>query len=96
MNDIQIFKEKEINNYLSNIDLTNMDINSMKMELKGILGEEPAIKLNYVTETLLNEDGSDSKKIEHLETVTVTFTINKELIPGKDIPFPISKTFVVG
>jgi len=96
MNDIQLFKEKQINDYLSNIDLLNMNISQMKSELKSLLGEEPAIKLNYVNDKMITEDGNSEKIVERLDTVTIIYTINKELIPGKEMPFPISKTFIVG
>lgn len=95
MNTIQAFKEKAINNYLSTIDLTNMDIMQMKTDIKALISEEPAIKLNYVNEKSLNEDGSEGKRVEKLDSVTITFTISKELIPGQEIPFPISKEFLV-
>jgi len=96
MDNLQVFKEKAINNYLSSIDMTDMNIQQMKNDLKSLLGEEPAIKLNYVKDKTLNEAGDDEKIIERVDTVTVTFTINKELLPGKEMPFPISKDFIVG
>ena len=96
MDSLQAFKEKAINNYLSGIDMQDMNINQMKSDLKSLLGEEPAIKLNYIQEKSLNEAGDEEKIIETLDTVTITFTINKELLPGKEMPFPISKDFIVG
>ena len=95
MDNLQAFKEKTINNYLSNVDLTNMNIQQMKDDLKILIGEEPAIMLNYINEKSLNEDGSEGKRIEKLDSFTITFTINKELLPGKEMPFPISKKFIV-
>ena len=95
MDNLQAFKEKAINNYLSNIDLTNISVKQMKNDLKVLLGEEPAIKLNYINEKLLNEDGNKEKIVEKLDSITIIFTINKELIPGTDTPFPITKTFIV-
>jgi len=95
MDSLQQIKEKAINNYLSSIDLVDMDINQMKQDLKSLLGEEPAIRLNYVTSQAINEDGSKAKKIEKVDSISITFTINKEIIPGSEIPFPITKDFLV-
>jgi len=95
MDNIQAFKEKQINTYLSSIDLTNMDIKQIKQDLRNLIGEEPAVQLNYINEKPLNEDGSEGKRVEKLDSVSITFTINKELLPGQEIPFPITKKFLV-
>jgi hypothetical protein len=97
MDNIQMFKEKQINDYLSSIDLSNIDANQIKIDLKNKLGEEPAIKLNYIREDMITEDGNkNGKKIEHLESMTIIFTVDKEILPGQTAPFPITKTFIVG
>ena len=67
----------------------------IKQELRSLIGEEPAVQLNYINEKPLNEDGSEGKRIEKLDSISITFTINKELLPGKEIPFPITKKFLV-
>ena len=95
MDNLQAFKEKAINNYLSNINLNELDTNQLKQDLKALLGEEPAVQMNYISEKAINEDGSDGKRIEKLDSVTITFTINKEVMPGTEIPFPISKKFLL-
>ena len=95
MDNLQVFKEKQINTYLSSVDLTNMNIKQIQQELKQLIGEEPAVKLNYINEKSLNEDGSEGKRIEKLDSVSITFTINKELLPGQEIPFPITKNYLV-
>ena len=95
MDNLQVFKEKQINTYLATVDLTDMNIKQIQQELKQLIGEEPAVKLNYINEKTLNEDGSDGKRIEKLDSVSITFTINKELLPGQEIPFPITKEYLV-
>jgi len=95
MDNLQAFKEKAINNYLSNINLNEIDIKKLKNDLKSLLGEEPAVELNYINEKSLNEDGTKETRIEKLDSVTITFTINKEVMPGTEIPFPISKKFLL-
>ena len=95
MDNLQVFKEKQINTYLSSVDLTDMNIKQIQQELKQLIGEEPAVKLNYINEKSLNEDGSEGKRIEKLDSVSITFTINKELLPGQEIPFPITKNYLV-
>ena len=95
MDNLQLFKEKAINNYLSTISLVDIDVAQMQKDLKSLLGEEPAIKLNYVSSQAINEDGSKAKKIEKVDSISITFTINKEIMPGNEIPFPITKDFLV-
>ena len=95
MDNLQAFKEKQINTYLASVDLTDMNIKQIQQDLKNLIGEEPAVKLNYVNEKLLNEDGSEGKRVERLDSVSITFTINKELLPGQEIPFPITKNYLV-
>jgi len=92
-----MFKEKQINDYLSSIDMTNLDANQIKKDLKAKLGEEPAIKFNYKQEQMLKEDGSEEKiRIEKLESLTIIFTVEREIMPGQTAPFPITQTFIVG
>jgi len=95
MDNLQQFKEKQINTYLSSIDLTNINIKQVQTDLKTLIGEEPAIKLNYINENILNEDGSKGNQIEKLDSISITFTINKELIPGQEFPFPITKKYLI-
>jgi hypothetical protein len=99
MDSLQQFKEKVINDYLSSIDMTAeyLDANQIKRELKSKLGEEPAIKFNYESETMLKEDGSGEKvRVEKLESMTIIFTVDKEIAPGQTAPFPVTQTFIVG
>lgn len=98
MDNLRIFKEKEINNYISNTDLNNIDVKQIKIDLRNKLGEEPAIKLNYKNEEMIMEDGSGSKKIEKLHSITVIFTVDQEVnINGMTTtqPFPVEKTFYI-
>ena len=95
MDSLQLFKEKAINNYLSSVDLVNIDVEQMKKDLRPLIGEEPAIRLNYIDQTPLNEDGKKGIKKEKMNSISVTFTINKEIMPGSEIPFPITKEFLV-
>ncbi len=88
-------KEKAINNYMSEVDLENLDANQIKNDLQQIIGEIPAIKLNYEQETILNEAGADTgKKLEKLESIELIFTYEKE-IGGKNIPIPVNKKFFI-
>lgn len=95
MDNIKAFKEKVINNYISNIDYNVIDVEQIKADLQQLLGEKPAIKLNYKQETLLNEDGSKGKKFEKLESITVIFTYDA-IIGDQTMPMPVSETFIIG
>jgi len=76
MDEIKKLKEKQINDYISNILLNEetIDIDNMKSELGVILGEMPGIDLEYKTEHLLVEDGKKSIRKEKLESVNIYYT----------------------
>lgn len=93
---LQIFKEKQINDYLSSIDMLDLNIEQIKKDLKSKLGEEPAIKMNYKNEQMVKEDTGEKIRIEKLESITIIFTIEREIAPGITAPFPVSQTFIVG
>lgn len=96
IDNLQIFKEKQINDYLSSIDMTNLDVDQIKRDLKSKLGEEPAIKMNYLNEQMVKEGTSEKIRVEKLESVTIIFTVEREIAPGLTAPFPVSKTFLIG
>lgn len=99
MDSLQQFKEKVINDYLSSIDMSEefLDANLIKNELKSKLGEEPAIRFNYIKEEMIKEDGSNEKvSVEKLDSMTIIFTVEKEISPGVTAPFPVTQTFIVG
>ena len=89
MDSLQMFKEQQINDYLSSIDLNNIDTNQLKNDLRNKLGEEPAVKFNYISELMINEDGTKDKRVENLESVTIIFTVEREIMPGKTVPIPV-------
>lgn len=93
---LQIFKEKQINDYLSSIDMTDINIEQVKKDLKTKLGEEPAIKFNYINEQIIKEGTSEKVRVEKLQSVTIIFTVEREIVPGFSSPFPVSQTFIVG
>jgi len=94
MNALKTEKQKIINNYLSSIDLIpdKININEIKSDLKKLLAEEPAVRLNYKKEYKLNEDGSKSKPIEKLKSMTIIFTYLNE----NNIPIPVEETIIIG
>ena len=93
--DEKSIKEKAVNNYMSSVDLDNLDANQIKNDLHQLLGETPAIKFNYEQESILNEDGADTgKKLEKLESIELIFTYEKE-IGGKTVPIPVNKKFFI-
>ncbi|NPV13286.1 MAG: hypothetical protein HPY57_16115, partial [Ignavibacteria bacterium] len=71
VDNLQNFKEKQINDYLSSIDMTDIDINQIKRDLKHKLGEEPAIKMNYKNEKMVKEDTGEKVIVEKLESFTI-------------------------
>jgi len=76
MNDIKNLKEKKINDYISNILLSeeSIDVDKMRNELGMILGEKPGIDLEYKTESLIVEDGKKTIRKEKLESINIYYT----------------------
>jgi hypothetical protein len=91
-------KEQLIENYISSIDLNNIDINNIKNSLKDALGEIPAVKLNYEKEIqfITERDGMEPKpkKVEKLNSIEITFIVEKEF-EGNVIPIPVTKRFII-
>ena len=96
MDDLQLFKEKIINDYMSSIDLLNLDLNQIKAELKSKLGEEPAIRMNYKNTQMIREDTKEKVNVEKLESITIIYTVEREIVPGQLTPFPITKEIIIG
>jgi len=93
---IRDIKKKAINDYISRIDdFSSIDIDTIKEDLSRLIGERPAIRLNYKQDQLINEDGSKGKRIEKLESLTIIFTYDI-LMGDKSIPMASTENFVIG
>ena len=71
-----MFKEKAINDYIfNNIDLTKAGAHDIKLGLKSVLYEEPAVKFCYKQETKLNETtGKVERMPSELEAIEIYYT----------------------
>ena len=87
-------KIKEINDYISSINLNEINTNQISEHLHIKLGERPAVRLNYKTNNLINEATKEVKKIEKIESITIVFTTSRE-IGGQTVYFPVEETFIV-
>lgn len=76
MDDIKIFKEKAINDYIySNINLTHAGSTDIKRGLKNLLGEEPAVKFNYKENMKINETTGKVERLQNeLESIDIYYT----------------------
>jgi len=76
MNDIVALKRKQINDYISSIELDENSISvfQMKNDLHKILGEKPGIELKYKNETIITEAGNKRKINKTLESITIFYT----------------------
>jgi hypothetical protein len=76
MDDIKIFKEKMINDYIyNNINLAHTGTNDIKMGLKMVIGEEPAIKFNYKENMKINETSGKVERLQNeLESIDIYYT----------------------
>lgn len=94
MDDLKQFKKTQINNYLSSINTEYINATQIKEDLALILQERPAVWFNYEQETLVTEDGSRTKKLEKLKSVTITFTY-ESIINGKLESIPVKETYIL-
>lgn len=75
MNEIKNLKEKQINDFVYEVELNNVSVSEIKQGLKQILGEEPGIKFNYSQETKVNETtGKKERGEKELESIEIYFT----------------------
>ena len=76
MDDLKVFKEKMINDYIyNNIDLSKTGIKDIKMGLKNMLGEEPAVKFNYKENLKINETSGKVERLPNeLESIEIYYT----------------------
>lgn len=75
MNEIKNLKEKQINNFIYEIELNNASVSEIKQGLKHILGEEPGVKFNYTQEMRVNETtGKKERQESELESIEIYYT----------------------
>lgn len=75
MNDVIELRRRQINNYMSSIDLNENDISvsKIKFDLSQIIGEKPGVELKYKNDVMITESGKKIKN-EKLESVTIFYT----------------------
>lgn len=75
MNEIKNLKEKQINDFIYEIELNNASVSEIKNGLKRILGEEPGVKFNYKRELSMNETtGKVERKESELDSIEIYYT----------------------
>jgi len=75
MNEIKNLKEKQINDFVYDIELKGISVPDIKLGLKRILGEEPGVKFNYIQESTINETTGKTERGEsELESIEIYYT----------------------
>lgn len=76
MNDVIELRRRQINNYMSTIDINENDISvsKIKFDLGQILGEKPGVELKYKSDVMITESGKKVRSNEKLESVTIFYT----------------------
>ena len=76
MNNVIELRRKQINDYMSLIELNESDISvsRIKSDLFNILGEKPGIELKYKSDTMLAEGGQKIRNKGKLESITIFYT----------------------
>ncbi len=69
-------KEKSIKDFILNYDFKNENwsVTEIKANLKRLLGEEPAIKINYDKDAMVNEITGEAKEVTKLSSIKIIFT----------------------
>lgn len=69
-------RRKQINDYMSSIELDekSISVNQIKNDLQKILGEKPGIELKYKKDNLITEAGLRKNKTEVLESITIFYS----------------------
>jgi hypothetical protein len=81
------FKEQRINNYISDVfsdTEVNIDVNKIKRDLHQLLGEEPGVQINYKQDIILAEDGTEPKRMEKLDSITIVYSYGDMYQPSFD------------
>ena len=75
MNEIKNLKEKQINDFIYQIEINNTSVSEIKQGLKNFLGEEPGIKFNYTQPISVNEKtGKKVRQEKELESIEIFYT----------------------
>jgi len=75
MNEIKNLKEKQINDFIYEIEINNASVSEIKKGLNRILGEEPGVKFNYTQELKINETTRKKERQENeLESIEIYYT----------------------
>jgi hypothetical protein len=75
MNSVTELRRKQINDYMSTIELSedSISVSRIKLDLCQILGEKPGVELQYKSEMLITEGGNQERKKE-LESITIFYS----------------------
>lgn len=68
-------KEQMITDYMTNIDFKgDWSYRKIKQDLKGLLGEEPAVDVVYEKDVVLNEINSEAKEVNKIKEISILFS----------------------
>lgn len=69
-------RRKQINDYMSSIELTedSISVSQIKSDLQRLLGEKPGVELKYKTDTMIMEGDKNIRRKGVLESITIFYT----------------------
>jgi hypothetical protein len=82
-------KEQIIQNYLANINFKtdNWSVKKIKEDIKKMIGEEPALNINYIKEKMVAEGTNEPKIVERIESIDIIFHDDSDKIKSNKITF---------
>lgn len=68
--------ENYVNDFILKYDFTNENwsVNDIKQGIKNIIGETPAVKVNYKKDLMVNEVKGTAEEIKKIENIEIIFT----------------------
>lgn len=67
-----------IRNYISSINWKgDWSINKIQEDLHNLLGETPAVDIDYKKDVMLNEVTNEAKEIENVDKISIVYTSEK-------------------
>lgn len=69
-------RRKQINDYMSSIELNedSISVNQIQIDLQRIIGEKPGVELKYKSDFLITEGGKKTIDKKILESITIFYS----------------------
>lgn len=77
-NSIKQIRTNQINEFMSNFNLSEIDVDTIEDGLATLLGERPGVDFEYNVDVQINEGSKKEERIKKLEKIHVYFSYINE------------------